>query len=111
MISETCDVEYPRWYNDYGEQVTGNGSEYFVGCRDSEFDQYGDIAAFDIYPEWQRQISKFASVQDRLREWKPSVLSKIEHLSCLQISSRLLLKALWKSSLMRYNPSVGYRWL
>ena len=89
-ISDTCDIEYPRWYNDYGEQVTGNGSEYLVGCRDSEFDQYGDIAAFDIYPEWQRQISKFASVQDRLREWKPSVLSKIEHLSCLQIASRFL---------------------
>ena len=87
---DTCNVAYPRWYNDYGEQVTGNGSEYLVGCRDSEFDQYGDIAAFDIYPEWQRQISKFASVQDRLREWKPSVLSKIEHLSCLQIASMLL---------------------
>lgn len=87
-FSDTCDIEYPRWYNDYGEQVTGNGSEYLVGCRDSEFDQYGDIAAFDIYPEWQRQISKFASVQDRLREWKPSVLSKIEHLSCLQIASK-----------------------
>lgn len=90
VLSDTCDVEYPRWYNDYGEQVTGNGSEYLVGCRDSEFDQYGDIAAFDIYPEWQRQISKFASVQDRLREWKPSVLSKIEHLSCLQIASKQL---------------------
>ena len=95
-ISDTCNVEYPRWYNDYGEQVTGNGSEYLVGCRDSDFDQYGDIAAFDIYPEWQRQISKFASVQDRLREWKPSVLSKIEHLSCLQIASKLLFLALSK---------------
>lgn len=68
-----------------GEQVTGNGSEYLIGCRDSEFDQYGDIAAFDIYPEWQRQISKFASVQDRLREWNPSVREKIQHLSCVQI--------------------------
>ena len=68
-----------------GEQVTGNGSEYLIGCRDSEFDQYGDIAAFNIYPEWQRQISKFASVQDRLREWNPSVREKIQHLSCIQI--------------------------
>lgn len=57
-----------------------------IGCRDSDFDQYGDVAAFDIYPEWQRQISKFASVQDRLREWKPSVRERIEHFSCLQIS-------------------------
>lgn len=57
-----------------------------IGCRDSDFDQYGDIAAFDIYPEWQRQLSKFASVQDRLREWKPSVRARIEHFSCLQIA-------------------------
>lgn len=68
-----------------GEPVTGNGTEYLIGCRDSEFDQYGDIAAFNIYPEWQRQISKFASVQDRLREWNPSVREKIQHLSCIQI--------------------------
>ena len=34
-----------------GEQVTGNGTENLVGCRDSDFDQYGDVAAFDIYPE------------------------------------------------------------
>ena len=44
------------------------------------------VAAFDKYPEWRRQISKFASVQDRLREWKPSVREKIEHLSCMQIA-------------------------
>ena len=40
-----------------GEQVSGNGTEYFVGCRDSEFDQYGDIAAFNIYPEVGRSSS------------------------------------------------------
>lgn len=34
----------------------------------------------------RRQISKFASVQDRLREWKPSVREKIQHLSCIQIA-------------------------
>lgn len=83
---ETCNIEYPRWWDDYGERVVANGSEKLVGCRDSEFDQYGDIAAFDIYPEWQRQISKFASVQDRLREWNPSVREKIQHLSCIQIA-------------------------
>ena len=83
---DVCDVEYPRFWDDYGQPVNANGSQYLKGCRDSEFDQYGDIAAFDIYPEWQRQISKFASVQDRLREWKPSVREKIQHLSCIQIS-------------------------
>ena len=35
---------------------------------------------------FRRQISKFASVQDRLREWKPSVREKIQHLSCIQIA-------------------------
>ncbi|KAL8948183.1 MAG: hypothetical protein Q9222_005608 [Ikaeria aurantiellina] len=33
-----------------------------------------------------RLVSKFASVQDRLREWRPSVRTKIEHLNCLQIT-------------------------
>ena len=31
-------------------------------------------------------VSKFASVQDRLREWDPAVRAKIEHLNCLQIT-------------------------
>lgn len=44
-----CD--YPRFYDDSGYEVVGNNTEYFVGCRDSDFDQYGDIAAFNIYPE------------------------------------------------------------
>ena len=44
-----CD--YPRFYDDSGYQVVGNNTELFVGCRDSDFDQYGDIAAFDVYPE------------------------------------------------------------
>jgi alpha-1,3-glucan synthase len=35
--------------------------------------------------ERRRQISKFASVQDRLREWNPTVREKIQHLSCIQI--------------------------
>ena len=33
----------------------------------------------------QRQLSKFASVQDRLREWQPDVMAKIETFSCLAI--------------------------
>jgi len=52
----------------------------------SEFDQYGDTEAFGVFPDWQRQLSRFASVQDRLREWNPSVGAKIKHLSCLVIS-------------------------
>ena len=34
-----------------GKFVIGNGTENFKGCRDSEFDQYGDVAAFGLYPE------------------------------------------------------------
>lgn len=34
----------------------------------------------------QRQLSKFAFVQDRLREWRPDVLTKIEHFSCMTLA-------------------------
>ena len=44
-----CD--YPRFYGDDGNLVLNLTSE-LVGCRDSEFDQYGEVAAFGIYPEW-----------------------------------------------------------
>lgn len=37
-------------------------------------------------PEWQKQLSKFAYVQDRLSEWKPKVLDRIIHFSCMQIA-------------------------
>ncbi|KAL8668001.1 MAG: hypothetical protein Q9168_007129 [Polycauliona sp. 1 TL-2023] len=77
---------YPRFWASDGEPIIDNGTQTFKGCRKSEFDQYGDVAAFGLYPEWQRQISKFASVQDRLREWDPAVRTKIEHLNCLQIT-------------------------
>lgn len=36
-------------------------------------------------PDWQRQLAKFASVQDRLREWKPDVLDRLKHFSCLTV--------------------------
>ena len=44
-----CD--YPRFYGDDGQQVLNLSSE-LVGCRDSDFDQYGEVAAFGDYPEW-----------------------------------------------------------
>ena len=43
------------------------------------------MASFGQYPEWQKQLSKFGFVQDRLREWRPSVLDKIKHFSCMTI--------------------------
>jgi alpha-1,3-glucan synthase len=37
-------------------------------------------------PPYQSQLSKFASVQDRLRLWKHDVLEKVMHFSCMQIA-------------------------
>ena len=57
------------------------------GCYASEFDQFGDMEAFGVHPDWQRQLSKFASVQDRLREWQPAVMQKIQMFSCMAIKA------------------------
>lgn len=45
------------------------------------------MEAFGVHPDWQRQLSKFASVQDRLREWDPNVMQKIQKYSCLTIKA------------------------
>ncbi|KAI6005611.1 glycoside hydrolase family 13/glycosyltransferase family 5 protein [Pisolithus albus] len=52
-----------------------------------DFDQYGDMEAFGVHPDWQRQLSKFASVQDRLREWNPAVMAKLPVFSCMVITA------------------------
>lgn len=36
--------------------VGRNVTDQLVGCRDSDFDQYGDVASFGVYPEWQKQV-------------------------------------------------------
>jgi alpha-1,3-glucan synthase len=54
-------------------------------CYNSDFDQYGDMEAFGVHPDWQRQLSKFASVQDRLREWDPRVMARLKVFSCMVI--------------------------
>ena len=73
----------PTFWQDDGTivQVSANG------CMASDFDQYGDMEAFGVHPDWQRQLSKFASVQDRLREWDPAVMAKIQVFSCLVIKA------------------------
>ena len=40
-----------------------------------------------MHPDYQRQLSKFASVQDRLREWKPSVMAKLQVFACMTIQA------------------------
>lgn len=82
-----CDVPYPRFWDEDGHRIQDNFTASMKSCRNSEFDQYGDIGAFDIAPEWRKQLSKFGGVQDRLREWKPSVRRKIEHFSCMMITA------------------------
>ncbi|EEB07807.1 alpha-1,4-glucan synthase Ags1 [Schizosaccharomyces japonicus yFS275] len=74
--------ELPRFWGDDGHPV----QILWKGCYVSDIDQYGDTEAFGSYPDWRRQLSKFASVQDRLREWNPDVNKKLRHLSCLLIS-------------------------
>ncbi|KAL2146355.1 hypothetical protein VTI28DRAFT_4380 [Corynascus sepedonium] len=78
--NETCN--YPQFWVE-------NGTRYdppdLKGCYDSDFDQYGDIEAFGVFPDWQRQLAKFASVQDRLREWEPSVAARLQRFSCMAI--------------------------
>ena len=82
--NETC--EYPRLYSETGLPVGDDVTSQLKGCFDSDFDQYGDIEAFGVHPDWQRQLAKFASVQDRLREWVPSVRERIQQHSCIAIA-------------------------
>ncbi|EMC98218.1 glycosyltransferase family 5 protein [Baudoinia panamericana UAMH 10762] len=84
-FQEECAIPYPRFWDQGGHQVIDNNTKEMTGCMDSEFDQYGDVGAFGTYPEWQKQLSKFGGVQDRLRDWRPSVLDKINHFSCMMI--------------------------
>ncbi|KZV90231.1 glycoside hydrolase family 13 and glycosyltransferase family 5 protein [Exidia glandulosa HHB12029] len=81
LRNETCTL--PTLWQDDGtilDVVTDT-------CYASEFDQYGDMEAFGVHPDWQRQLAKFASVQDRLREWDYHVRQKIKVFSCLAIRS------------------------
>jgi alpha-1,3-glucan synthase len=82
--NKTCD--YPRFWLETGEPIGDDVKAKMVGCYDSEFDQYGDTEAFGVFPDYQRQLSKFASVQDRLREWLPSVREKLEHFACIAVN-------------------------
>jgi alpha-1,3-glucan synthase len=73
----------PNFYGDDGNPVVVTSN----GCYESDFDQYGDMEAFGVHPDWQRQLSKFASVQDRLREWKPEVMARLQKFSCMAITA------------------------
>ncbi|KAK3693388.1 alpha amylase [Podospora appendiculata] len=83
--NKTCD--YPEFWLETGFPVGEDVTSQLKGCYDSDFDQYGDIEAFGLHPDWQRQLAKFASVQDRLREWHPPVRSRIERFTCMVIAT------------------------
>lgn len=76
---------YPRMWDLDGFPLAESIAKNENGCRASEFDSYGGILGTGAYPVYQNQLSKFASVQDRLREWQPDVLEKIKVMSCNQI--------------------------
>ncbi|KAL9588903.1 MAG: hypothetical protein Q9203_002289 [Teloschistes exilis] len=78
--------EYPRMWNQDGYPVGPEIISQQNGCKSSEYDQYGDIKGTGAYPAWQSQLSTFASVQDRLREWRNDVFDKIKVMSCIQIA-------------------------
>lgn len=69
--------EMPRIWEQNGFLAQADVMEQYNGCRESEFDFYGDIKGTGSYPSYINQFSRFASVQDRLREWRPDVLEKV----------------------------------
>ncbi len=83
--NESC--VYPQFWHESGYPVDEAVTSQLQGCYNSDFDQYGDIEAFGVYPDWQRQLAKFASVQDRLREWHPPVRARIERFTCMIIAA------------------------
>jgi len=79
----TC--QPPHFWEQNGYREPQSIMDQFTGCRDSEFEMYGDIKGTGAYPSYINQVSRFAGVQDRLREWRPDVLEKINIMSCIQI--------------------------
>ncbi|KAF1980071.1 hypothetical protein BU23DRAFT_585904 [Bimuria novae-zelandiae CBS 107.79] len=85
-LTATCN--YPRMWSEDGYPLTNSSvlSAMDRPCKDSEFDQYGDMKGVGPVPVWETQLAKFAGVQDRLRTWHGEVLEKIMHFSCIQIA-------------------------
>ncbi|KAL9049938.1 MAG: hypothetical protein Q9162_006938 [Coniocarpon cinnabarinum] len=85
-VNESC--VYPRMWDIDGMPLDEQflEQERIHKCRASEFDSYGAIEGVGQFPVYENELSKFASVQDRLREWQPNVLDKINVMSCMQIA-------------------------
>ena len=87
-LDDTVNIscKYPKIWGDNGYLLNASVTDSETGCRQSEFDQYGDMTGVGYVPTWQSQLCKFASVQDRLRLWRSDVLEKVKHFSCMQIA-------------------------
>ncbi|KAB8236607.1 alpha-1,3-glucan synthase Ags3 [Aspergillus alliaceus] len=83
--NETCN--FPKFWNETGYPITSGEATELKGCYNSDFDQFGELEAFGNFPDWKRQLTKFASVQDRLREWHKPIRDILTRHSCMQIAS------------------------
>ncbi|CAI6336658.1 unnamed protein product [Periconia digitata] len=82
----TC--TYPRMWGADGYPFANQSvlEKMEFPCKDSQFDQYGDMKGVGEVPVEETQLAKFAGVQDRLRTWRDDVLDKVMHFSCIQIA-------------------------
>jgi alpha-1,3-glucan synthase len=86
--SRNTSCQFPTFYFEDGTVLADSTNKIPAdGCKASDFDQYGDLEAFGVHPDWMRQLTKFASVQDRLREWQSPVMEKLIHFACLSIKA------------------------
>ena len=79
---------FPTFYYEDGTVlVNSNATMPADGCKASDFDQYGDLEAFGVHDDWLRQLTKFASVQDRLKEWQPHIMERLVKFACLSLKA------------------------
>jgi alpha-1,3-glucan synthase len=64
---------YPVFWDETGAIIGEGITSTFGSCYDSEFNQAGDIEAFGVFPDWQRQVSLCLNIlwddANRIRSW------------------------------------------
>lgn len=84
--TRSTDCKLPDFYSLNGSKVE-SFNETITGCYNGDFDQYGDLQVITTFEPFQRQLAKYGTVQDRLREWDDVVAQKLEKLTCLTIQA------------------------
>lgn len=84
--TRSTDCPLPNFYSLNGSKVE-SFNETITGCYNGDFDQYGDLQVITVFEPFQRQLAKYGTVQDRLREWDDVVAQKLEKLTCLTIQA------------------------